>query len=284
MTDDPGRGREAEVVRLDCRRFEDMLAEGRLDAWARAHQSRCDRCAETARAMARVEREIADATAPASLPAGFGDGVWSRFQDLDAAGPQDADASRGRWSRTMVAGFAVAAIAILAVGAAYWAGGVRQRALLLTELTEQQAAPQQVLVQASAAELQRPAADQAALPTASTSPVRLLRRPVVAPAPAEPQVPAAQPVPEPVVDVPSELRAALARQIETLEVCPEHAGGSVRLTVTVLPDGSLTNRQLLSAANAGDAHRCVGVALDRLALPPLSGADAGATVTLDLTW
>lgn len=279
MTDDLGRSHEAEVVRLDCRRFEDMLAEGRLDAWARAHQGGCSRCDETARAMAAVERDILDATGPTALPAGFADGVWERFQELDEAGPE-RDARPGRWSKTMAAGFAAAAVAIVAVTAAYWAGGVRQRALMRTELD---ATPQQVIVPASAIELEHPGADAAAR-ASDAPPVRLLRRPVALPTPVEPQVPAAQPVPEPVVDVPAELRAALTRQIEGIESCPTHAAGSVRLTVTVQPDGTLTNRQLLSAASAGDAHRCVGLALDRLALPPLSGTDGGATVTLDLSW
>ena len=88
-------------------------------------------------------------------------------------------------------------------------------------------------------------------------------------------------IPEPIVDLPVEIRDAVVRHIQTQEGCPERATRAVRLTVTVETDGSITNRQILSSAAAGAAHRCVTRAVDALLLPPLPEP---ATLTLDISW
>lgn len=121
----------------------------------------------------------------------------------------------------------------------------------------------------------------------ASTPLDAPARPGDGVAPAEdaaaPQPRAALPraVPEPSLDVPRELRAALVREVRALDGCPAHTAEAVRVTLTVTPDGALTNRQVLSMGGDATAHLCVNRALDRLLLPPL---DRAATVTLDLRW
>ena len=96
-----------------------------------------------------------------------------------------------------------------------------------------------------------------------------------------PEVVVPNPVPEPSLDVPGELRAAIVREVSRLEQCPEHIAAPIRVTVGVEPDGQLTNRQIMSAAGQTDAHACVTYAMDALLLPPLRWS---GTVTIDVDW
>lgn len=267
-----------EVLELACARFEAALAEGSLDRAAHAHKLSCDRCRDLERDLERTAARIASATRPATMPPGFAAGVLARAAVLEGRLPATAAGrtrSRLRGHAPWLAGAALAA----GLALAFWAGTLRGVASPETR-------PLPVALEAAPAppEAAPPVPGAAAEAAAGDAPVRLVAVPrPAAPAPPAPRpvVPAAAPVPEPLVDLPAELRASIVRQIQDLPGCPDHAAAAVRVTVTAHPDGTVSDRQVLSAAGAGDAHRCVSMALDRLLLPPLAEP---ATVTLDVSW
>ncbi|MEZ4267874.1 MAG: hypothetical protein R3F39_15985 [Myxococcota bacterium] len=242
---------------------------------------------------------IAKATGPAPIPADFMDAVLSRAEALDAgfddsesldidglsgtamrAQPPRDVASRPRVSILWLGAAAMAA----GMALAFWAGGMNER-------SHQSLVP--AAVEAAAPAPEAPTPQNAQAPTVksqepmASQPTRLLPLPTPQPAaqdlaPTEPPVvPSARPVPEPAMDLAGELRSSLVREIGALDACPPKAAAPIRVTVTVGTDGTLSNRQILSSADASDAHQCVGRAMDRLLLPPL---DRAATITLDVNW
>lgn len=263
----------ADVVQLDCARVEDALMEGREDPRTLEHLDSCTSCRSLHREMTAVRRRIADVTGPIALSPGFAAEVFARAQTLQREGddlPQSDPKRRLRWVWPTGAGLAVAASLALA----FWVGGLQERARVL-DSQDRQAPP--VIVAPDGA---RPSSDTGQVTTARPSPVRLVPTPSGRRA-SSPVVPAAQAVAERPVDVPAELRDLLLRGIEEDAPCAEAAGSRVRVTVTVKPDGSLADRQILSSGDASMAHRCVRHALDGLLLPPGHGP---LTVTLDVSW
>jgi hypothetical protein len=299
MNDQRGNhgGPPADVLSIACARWEAAVLEGRADTWTREHERTCPRCSQMGAEHDRVGALIAQATAPASIPAGFVEAVLARAEALDAgfdaaetldlderfeastpARARRAPARRPRISMLWLGAAAMAA----GMALAFWAGG-------LTERAHEAARPKPV--EAAAPQTHDPAvashtAPALAPPVVAPQPTRLLPLPTPAPLPAAaatepPVVPSARPVPEPTMDLAGELRSSLVREIGALEGCPARAAAPIRVTVTVGTDGTLSNRQILSAADASDAHQCVGRAMDRLLLPPL---DRAATITLDVNW
>jgi len=250
--------------------------------------------------------DIQRATGPATLPPGFTDAVLRRALGEEAAAePAAADPApvpappRGRGPRWL----GPALVAGLAAGLAVTAASA-----LLGDLQEPSSPtpPQRVAVVApapgpAARPSPRPSTQQAASlqgfqraePSGAPAPLALQPAPEApdvgpsSPSPTDaapvgpPQAALPRAVPEPSLDVPRELRAALLREVQALDGCPAHTPEAVRVTLTVTPGGALTNRQVLSMGGDTEAHLCVNRALDRLLLPPL---DRAATVTLDLRW
>ena len=97
----------------------------------------------------------------------------------------------------------------------------------------------------------------------------------------KPRVPAAAPVPEPVVDIGAEIQVMLREKVTQSENCPKESAQAVWVTATVQSDGSLTERSVMSAGGASAAHRCVTRALDQLILAP---GVPKTTVSFELTW
>lgn len=270
----PGdRPRSAEVLNLMCARFEAALADGEVDELLRAHEQSCERCSDFSRELAAAQAWIAQATGPSdALPEGFLDTVLLRADALD--GRLGAGQTLSRSRRPGFGALAVAGLAAAAVLMAFWAGGAREQ---LRQADERA----QVRVEAPNATPTSPAVVAQAVPSETMTP-----SPTPAPKTAqqrrvEPTVPAASPVPEPVVDLGAEIQGMLRDQVTTHEACPKHTSAAVWVTATVLSDGSLTNRSVMSAGSATDAHRCVSRALDQLLLPPGSPT---TTVTFELSW
>jgi hypothetical protein len=88
-------------------------------------------------------------------------------------------------------------------------------------------------------------------------------------------------VPEPKVDMSAEISAMVHERIRNNPACPAKATGSVWVTMTILSDGSLTNRQIVSDGDASLAHRCVASALDELLVAP--GAKT-RTLSFEVAW
>ncbi len=270
------------VISLACARFEDALAEGREDATTRAHQATCPACAALARDVRDVTDVIAGLSGPRALPAGFADAVLGKAAVLDGfpadlahAPPAPPRLRRPRW-----AGWASAA-AVAALAGAVWAGGQRPtvedgpRAPTVTAVRVADA-PTLTNVAPTA-----PAGPEIARTDDGAPREAVVLRPLPAPAPAEAPRPAlAPPIPEPLMDVSGELRAALLRAIAKDEGCRQRSG-QVRLTVTIDAAGQLHDRQVLSSAADASAHACVNRALDTLLLPPISQA---TTLTLHVRW
>jgi hypothetical protein len=258
-------------LNLMCARFEAALSEGAVDTALRAHEQSCERCADFSRELARVQALIADATGPAdSLSDDFLDQVLLRADALDGRFGEHGPRAVGR----SLSGLAVVVVAAAAVLVAFWAGGAREQ-------LRQVDTRSQVRV-AAPAPTPPTAQDVAAVPTES-----MARLPATASAVAstrariEPVVPAAAPVPEPVVDLGAEIQVMLRERVTQSEGCPAHTKVPVWVTATVQTDGSLTDRSVMSAGSASEAHRCVSRALDQLLLPP--GMPV-TTVTFELSW
>jgi len=265
------RPQSAEILNLMCARFEAALSEGSVDATLRDHEQHCDRCADFSRELARVEALIADATGPVdSLPDDFLDQVLLRADTLDGritVSRAGAGARRG----TAAAVIVMAAAAVLL---AFWAGGAREQ---LRQIDTRS----QVRVEAPATPA-HVAPQVAMVPTEVMARLPVEAPPVVStPTRIEPVVPAAAPVPEPVVDLGAEIQVMLREKVTQSEGCPAHTKVPVWVTATVQPDGSLTDRSVMSAGSASDAHRCVSRALDQLILPP---GMPTTTVTFELSW
>jgi len=253
-----------------CARFDAALADDAVDEALEAHAQSCDRCSDFARELAAAQAWIAEATGPTdTLPDDFLDTVLLRADTLDG---RLGDRHMPRSRRTALPALAISGLAAAAVLMAFWAGSAREQ-LRQSDLRDQ------VRVEAPAP---TPAPTVAAAP--SPSRVTLKRTPSpepIARSRVKPTVPAAAPVPEPVVDLGAEIQVMLRDRITTQETCPDHATAPVWVTTTVRPDGSLTNRSVMSAGSATDAHRCVSRALDQLLLPPGSPT---TTVTFELSW
>lgn len=284
----------ADVHSIACARWEAAMLEGRADTWAREHERTCPRCGAMSGAHARLGELIAQATVPAALPSGFEERVLARAEALDAEteapGPllaETGSAARPRSAQRAWTLWLGAAAMAAGMGLAFWAGGLRERFQVSPEVAASAARPAAVPVGEAPAPAAVPATLAEAPPRSVAQPTRLLPLPAPRPAgealaPVEaPVVPSARPVPEPAMDLPGELRSLLVREVSALEGCPARAQAPVRVTVTVGTDGTLSNRQILSSADASAAHQCVGRAMDRLLLPPL---DQAATVTLDVSW
>ncbi len=279
---------EPRVLQLACARFEDAVADGRSDPWTEGHRQTCAACDRLARETADVARQIAEATRPRTVSADFSDRVlaraaqWGDVSDLDSLGP-GTPPSPPSVRRTVVprwTGFGLAAALLLG----FWLGtanpwkanapGVAPR-VAVPEAPGDVEPPRTAAAPAQALSADTPRAGAAAVPMKRVLPA----------APAEPEpVPVAvvpNPVPEPALDVPGELRAAIVREVSRLELCPEHIATPVRVTVGIEPDGRLTNRQIMSAAGQTAAHTCVSYATDALLLPPLRWS---GTVTIDVSW
>ncbi len=294
-------GPPADVLSIACARWEAAVLEGRADAWTREHERTCPRCSQMGAEHGRVGGLIAKATAPAPVPANFMEAVLARAEALDAG--LDGGDSAGIDTLSETAGIGRGApasaqrrVSIVWVGAAamaagmalaFWAGGINERSHQGTKPAAVEAAlPAPAATEAPETQNTQAATGKSLAPMAAR-PTRLLPLPTPQPAaqaiaPTEPPVvPSARPVPEPTMDLAAELRSSLVREIGALQGCPARATAPIRVTVTVGTDGTLSNRQILSSADAADAHQCVGRAMDRLLLPPL---DQAATITLDVNW
>jgi hypothetical protein len=295
-------GSPADVLSIACARWEAAVLEGRTDTWTREHERTCPRCSQMGAEHDRIGGLIAQVTGPAPVPASFMEAVLSRAEALDAGfddresvdddGFSEAAAIDARGgeatSRTRVSIVWLGAAAMAAgMALAFWAGGLNERSHHSTTPAAVEAAlPVTAPAPVPAAQDAQAATVESAPPMAA-QPTRLLPLPSSQPAaqalaPVEPPVvPSARPVPEPAMDLAAELRSSLVREIGALDACPAKAAAPIRVTVTVGTDGTLSNRQILSSADASDAHQCVGRAMDRLLLPPL---DHAATITLDVNW
>ena len=263
------RPQSAEILNLMCARFEAALSEDSVDAPLRAHEQSCERCADFSRELERAQALIADATGPVdSLSDDFLDSVLLRADSLDGRFSERTPRSVGRG----LSALAVVVLAAAAVLLAFWAGGAREQ-------LRQVDTRAQVRVEAP------PKTDRAVQRVASVPTKSMTRAPVIAPPVVatriEPVVPAASPIPEPVVDLGAEIQVMLREKVIRSEGCPDHNKVPVWVTATVQPDGSLTDRSVMSAGSASAAHRCVSRALDQLLLPP---GMPTTTVTFELSW
>ena len=265
------RPHSAEILNLMCARFEAALAEGSLDETLRDHERSCEHCSDFSRTLARVELLIAEATGPSDgLPNEFLEQVLSRSDTLDGR----IGESTSRAASPALPALVVTLVAAAAVVLAFWAGGAREQ---LRQFDQRS----QVRVVASTP-TPAPTTLAARAPSESMTRAPDLGPPVFGtPTRIEPTVPAAAPVPEPVVDLGAEIQIMLREKVTSSEGCPEHTKAPVWVTATIQPDGSLTNRSVMSAGSASDAHRCVSRALDQLLLPPGSPT---TTVTFELSW
>lgn len=269
----------APVFDLVCRRFEEDIAEGKLCDEGREHLASCKPCAEMWSDMERVGSLIAEATGHLPVPSSFLDGVIDRADALEGRILMPPEQTTTAWRRAAPWIGSVAAAALLIT--AFWAGA-SQRAESARQLSprlvkgDPQVAPGEETEAQPTAPMMTAAPRERLQLTPQPAPVaKAVER---APAPV---VPAARPVPEPALDLPEELHQVILQRIRARDLCSTSGGRSVHVTLTVLPDGSLTNRQLLSSADAAASHHCVSAALDGLQLPP--GGEA-ATVTLELSW
>ncbi|MEC9072435.1 MAG: hypothetical protein VX938_08660 [Myxococcota bacterium] len=272
----------AEIIDLACARMEDALAEGRLDQRALAHLETCPRCLSMKTEMDSIAALIAEATGPTELDPSFEQGILDRARemtfDLDARIPE-APLPRANYGRRA----ALLAAAAAALTLAYWAGG--------EQLDGSSPSPRAVAPIAIADPAVPPVTDQAIAPQVPTGPAGgpVMMIPKKTPPPPVAGVkttqrvhrPITETLPEPMVDLPAEIRDAIIRHVRSQETCPRKVSRAVRLTLTVETNGAITNRQILSSADAGDAHRCVSRALDALLLPPMPEP---ATLTLDVGW
>ena len=265
------RPQSAEILNLMCARFEAALSEGSVDATLRAHEQECEHCSDFSRELERVQALIADATGPVdTLPDDFLDQVLLRAETLD--GRFDVDRPRGVGRR--LSAVAVAVVAAAAVLIAFWAGGAREQLRQIDTRSQVRVAVPTSTPEVAEQVTSVPSETMARLPTVIPPVVQTPTR-------IEPVVPAASPVPEPVIDLGAEIQVMLREQILQSEGCPEHNKTPVWVTATVQPDGSLTGRSVMSAGGASDAHRCVSRALDQLILPP---GMPTTTVTFELSW
>jgi len=267
----------ASVLSLDCARVADALAEGTPGPELEAHLDSCASCATLAVEMRGVENLIAEATAPVTPPHDFASRVLDRAHtltlDLEHDLPEalsSSASSRAAWP-TLAAVASAAAIAL-----AFWAGGMNAQ---LDVPHDQATVSSQVEVSPASVSTASPSPTRAATGEVTLRPASALPGAHVA----APAVVTLEPldIPEPELDIPGEIQAALLQVIEDQEDCPERSGGSVRITATVEPTGAIVDRQIVSSGEASRAHRCVTEALDGLRLPPLAQR---ARVTLDLRW
>ena len=77
-----GSGDGAEVIDLECARFEDALAQGNLSERSRAHLQTCVRCGVLKGEMESVAALIAEVTGPREVDASFEQGVMDRVREM----------------------------------------------------------------------------------------------------------------------------------------------------------------------------------------------------------
>lgn len=278
MSHDDERDELATVVSLQCARVADALAEGFVGPEYEDHLNHCGDCASLVMEMDGVTSLVAEATAPVSPPRDFASRVLDRANTLTLDLEQDhfAEATRAqgagsRWP-------ALAAVAsVAAVALAFWAGGLQ--AQLEAPQNPADSANQVAVAPATAP---GPGAAQPSSSSQDEVTLRPAGGSALAPsAKSQAIVPEPAGVPEPILDIPSEIQAALLQVIEDNDGCPKSSAGSVRITATVETSGAIVDRQIVSSGDVTQAHRCVTEALDGLKLPPLSQR---ARVTLDLRW
>ena len=266
------RPRSAEVLNLMCARYEAALADASMDATLRAHGENCARCTEASREFKAVQALIAEATGPTNrLSEDFLDAVLQRANTLDGRLLERESPRPRRIAPAIAASLAAAAVLL-----AFWAGGAREHQRQLD-------AHNQVRVHAANVAPEAPPVRTAQVMRPAPPMTPLAARETRTPMPTRigPTVPAAAPIPEPVVDLGAEIQVMLRERVVASKHCPEHTSAPIWVTATVQPDGSLTNRSVMSAGNASEAHRCVSRALDQLLLPPGSPT---TTVTFELSW
>ena len=272
----------AQVLDLNCARFEDALAEGQISSALREHASNCARCAGLESEVRQIAGRIREATGPVDIDPAFAAAVYERFEEMSGAvGPGATREHPSVWDR--VRPWAYAAAASMALGVAFmWGGHQEQQDLPVTPRLVAESAPLAgpnapagaagALQRAEATPQVRPTEVVELIPGAPASDPE--ERPQVARAPV-------QVVPERPIDLVGEIRRALLRQVRGQEGCPVSSKRPVTITVTVGVDGQLSNRQILSSADAKDAHGCVGRALESLLLPPMEEAKP---LTMELNW
>jgi hypothetical protein len=266
----------ASVLSLACARVRDAIAEGELDESLNPHLDQCDACAALAAETQGVTALIAEATAPLSPPGDLASRVLDRANTLtldlepeldEQARSETAGSTLYRWP--LVAALASAA----AVALAFWAGGMSAQ-LSPPEVSAPGVAVAPAVAPAETVTQNREGPSEVTLrPAGGAIESPSTQAPVHTPEPLA--------VPEPTMDIPAEIQAALLQVIEDKEGCPKSSGGSVRITATIEPSGAIVDRQIFSSGEVTRAHRCVTEALDGLRLPPLAQR---ARVTLDLRW
>lgn len=278
MSHDDKNEELAPVVSLECARIADALAEGAIGPEHEDHLDHCVDCASLVMEMTSVTSLLAEATAPVAPPRDFASRVLDRANTLTLDLDQDrfsedeqARSSSSRWP-------ALAALAsIAAIGLAFWAGGLQAK---LEAPTNVHSPANQVAV--APAPSDTPSSLEPSHVPSSEVTLRQAGGSEVALAPTNPAIaPEPSAVPEPSLDIPSEIQAALLQVIEDNDGCPKSSAGSVRITATVETSGAIVDRQIVSSGEVTQAHRCVTEALDGLKLPPLTQR---ARVTLDLRW
>ena len=283
----PQQEQSARVLSLDCARAEEALAEsGQLDPQSLRHIQSCPPCRELAELIGE-DGIIAAATSPVPLPDGFTDAVltraFSETHPLARIRPATDDlrvaeleaALRQRRRRTWwVAGTALAAGIGLALALTVEAPSPEPSTTPAPTAT---AHPVSSPVEASLESSPRkaPPATQGQ-PTRDPKPNAPAARNEAPPKAITPTA-----VPEPVMDIPSEIRATVLRSVRKHADCPQHNATPVRVTLTVSAAGKISSPQILSSSGNTGAHQCVTWAVDRLLLPPLGRS---VTVTLDLSW
>jgi len=276
------------VVSLACARTEEALAEGGpLDPQSSKHLQSCAQCQELAELIGDGGA-IAAATAPVALPAGFVDSVLDRAlsetHPLDRIRPATDDlrvaeleaALEARRRRTAWVAAAALVAGLLVAAGAYNVWGPASSDTVTSQPTAQARPvaaptrpdqPRNTVAPPPGPHTAKPLAPKPELPVNAAA---------GNPTPETPET-----IPEPVVNVPAEIRATVLRKIRQHDACPKRNRTPVRLTLTIGEDGRVSSPQVLSASGNAKAHQCVAYAVDRLLLPPL---EQSVTVTLDLTW
>jgi len=280
------------VVAFDCVRFEESLKEGHWADAAKTHHQQCPSCASLAADMEEVLADIVAATAARDVGPSFESAVLLRaggvLQSPDHSTENTLAPETGP-DRSVLWGLLAAAAVIVA----FIAGGMQEQTRPEHRNMARMTHPVGLSPQVQPATHSRGAGTltphgNSVSPRHQPDPVRW-NLAATGDRPAKMDgtdaiqpTPGREERPEQPIDIASELRDALLREIERRPSCPQHSGGNLTITMTVNEDGSLSNRQILSPASAFQGHGCVNYALDALLLPPLPSA--ATTVTFELGW
>ena len=280
------------VVAFDCVRFEESLKEGHWGDAAKTHHQQCPSCASLAADMEEVLTDIVAATAARDVGPSFESAVLLRSGGVlqsPAHGTENTLPRETGPDRSVLWGLLAAAAVIVA----FIAGGMQEQARPehrdMARMTQPVGlSPQlQSTTPSRGAGALKPHGNSVS-PRHRPDPVRWNLaatgdRLTETDGTDEMQPsPSREERPEQPMDITSELRDAILREVERQPSCPQHSVGNLTITMTVNEDGSLSNRQILSPASAFEGHGCVNYALDALLLPPLPSA--ATTVTFELGW